>query len=81
MELAALVADEQDPEKLSELVKEIDQLLAEKQDRLGRTHFLPNLRSRAQSRWQNCLGLTDGGLGALVTVISRYGPCDAGRDA
>ena len=39
MELAALVADEQDPEKLSELVKEIDQLLAEKQDRLGRTHL------------------------------------------
>jgi hypothetical protein len=39
MELAALVADEQDPEKLSELVKEIDQLLADKQDRLSRSHL------------------------------------------
>jgi hypothetical protein len=39
MELVAMVADEQDPEKLSELVKEIDQLLAEKQDRLNRLHL------------------------------------------
>jgi hypothetical protein len=36
MELAALAADEQDPEKLSELIGEIDRLLAEKQDRLAR---------------------------------------------
>jgi hypothetical protein len=35
MELAAQVADE-DPEKLTELVLEIDRLLAEKQDRLNR---------------------------------------------
>jgi hypothetical protein len=35
MELAAKAADEQDPEKLSELVREIDQLLAEKLDRIG----------------------------------------------
>jgi hypothetical protein len=34
MELAVMAADEQDPQKLTELVKEIDQLLAEKQDRL-----------------------------------------------
>lgn len=34
MELAALAADEQDPEKLTELVREIDRLLAEKQARL-----------------------------------------------
>jgi len=39
MELVAMVADEQDPEKLSELVKEIDQLLAEKRDRLNRLHL------------------------------------------
>jgi hypothetical protein len=34
MQLAELAATEQDPERLSESVKEIDQLLAEKQDRL-----------------------------------------------
>jgi hypothetical protein len=39
MELASMAADEQDPEKLSELVREIDQLLAEKQDRLKRSHL------------------------------------------
>jgi hypothetical protein len=36
MELAAQAADEQDPEKLSVLVREIDRLLGEKQDRLNR---------------------------------------------
>lgn len=39
MELAELAAAEQDPKKLSELVKEIDQLLAQKQDRLNRLHL------------------------------------------
>jgi hypothetical protein len=34
MELAALAAQEQDSDKLIELTKEIDRLLAEKQDRL-----------------------------------------------
>jgi hypothetical protein len=34
MELAELAAAEQDPHKLSELVREIDRLLAEKMDRL-----------------------------------------------
>ena len=34
MELAAQAADEQDSEKLSELVREIDRLLGEKQNRL-----------------------------------------------
>jgi hypothetical protein len=34
MELAELAASEQDPEKLSALVQEIDRLLAEKQYRL-----------------------------------------------
>ena len=36
MELAALAADEQDPEKLTERVREIDRLLTEKPDRLDR---------------------------------------------
>jgi hypothetical protein len=35
MELAAQAADEQDPKKLSDLVREIDRLLGEKQDRLS----------------------------------------------
>jgi hypothetical protein len=35
MELAAQAADEQDPQRLSELVREIDRLLAEKLDRIG----------------------------------------------
>jgi hypothetical protein len=39
MELAELAAAEQDPEKLSELVLEIDQLLAEKMDRLARARI------------------------------------------
>ena len=34
MELAALAADEQDPKKLAELVKEIDELLEVKEKRL-----------------------------------------------
>jgi hypothetical protein len=38
MELAALAATEQDPEKLTELVHEIDRLLAEKMDRLRGVH-------------------------------------------
>lgn len=38
MELAAQAADEQDPDKLSALVLEIDRLLAEKQERLYREH-------------------------------------------
>jgi hypothetical protein len=36
MELAELAANEQDPERLTELAREIDRLLAEKQDRLSR---------------------------------------------
>jgi hypothetical protein len=39
MELAAMAVAEQDPQKLSALVKEIDQLLAEKQDRLTRSNL------------------------------------------
>jgi hypothetical protein len=39
MELAALAADEQDPDKLSEIIEEIDKLLAEKQDRLNRARI------------------------------------------
>jgi hypothetical protein len=35
-ELAAQAADEQDPEKLTQLVREIDRLLAEKQARISR---------------------------------------------
>jgi hypothetical protein len=34
MQLAEMAASEQDPEKLSKLVTEIDKLLAEKQERL-----------------------------------------------
>jgi hypothetical protein len=37
MELAELAAGEQDPDKLIELVTEIDRLLAEKQKRLEST--------------------------------------------
>jgi len=36
MELAELASREQDPQKLMELVTEINQLLAEKQERLDR---------------------------------------------
>jgi len=36
MELAELAANEQDPDKLLELTREIDRLLGEKQDRLNR---------------------------------------------
>jgi hypothetical protein len=36
MELCELAANEQDSQKLSELVAEIDRLLAEKQDRLSK---------------------------------------------
>jgi hypothetical protein len=36
MELAELASREQDPQKLMELVREINQLLAEKQARLNR---------------------------------------------
>jgi hypothetical protein len=36
MQLAELSASEQDPEKLSERVREIDRLLAEKMERLER---------------------------------------------
>jgi hypothetical protein len=36
MELAALATDKQDPEKLTELVREIDRLLAEKQARIAK---------------------------------------------
>jgi len=39
MELAAMTVAEQDPQKLSALVREIDQLLAEKQDRLTRSNL------------------------------------------
>ncbi len=35
MELAQLAAKEQDPDKLMELVREIDELLAQKQQRLN----------------------------------------------
>jgi hypothetical protein len=38
-QLCALAATEQDPKKLSALVLEIDQLLAEKQDRLDRARI------------------------------------------
>jgi hypothetical protein len=37
MQLAELAANEKDPERLSVLVKEINRLLAEKQDRLNKT--------------------------------------------
>jgi hypothetical protein len=37
MELATLAANEQDPDRLMARVKEIDQLLAEKQKRLDNT--------------------------------------------
>jgi hypothetical protein len=39
MQLAELAANEKDPEKLSALVKEINRLLAEKQDRLNRARI------------------------------------------
>ena len=39
MELAELAAGEQDPDKLTELVLEIDRLLAEKLDRLNRARI------------------------------------------
>lgn len=39
MELAAQAADEQDPHKLTELIDEIDRLLAEKLDRLNRARI------------------------------------------
>jgi hypothetical protein len=39
MELAELAANEQDPDKLIELVKELNRLLAEKQDRLDRARL------------------------------------------
>ncbi len=39
MELAELAANEQDGAKLLELTKEIDRLLAEKQDRLDRARI------------------------------------------
>ena len=39
MQLAELAANEKDPEKLSALVKEINRLLAEKQDRLNRAQI------------------------------------------
>jgi hypothetical protein len=39
MELAELAANEQDSDKLIELFKEIDHLLAEKQDRLDRARL------------------------------------------
>jgi hypothetical protein len=35
MEVAERIADEQDQEKLTELIQELDRLLAEKQDRLN----------------------------------------------
>jgi hypothetical protein len=39
MQLAEQAAIEQDPDKLSELIREIDRLLAEKQDRLNRARL------------------------------------------
>ena len=39
MQLAELAAHEKDPEKLAELVKEINRLLEEKQDRLKRARI------------------------------------------
>ena len=39
MELAELAANEQDPDKLLELTREIDRLLGEKQDRLNRARI------------------------------------------
>jgi|GEM_PF-6635289 len=41
MELAALAADEQDPQKLIALIQEIDQLLAEKQARIQKLTTSP----------------------------------------
>jgi hypothetical protein len=41
MELAALAAEEQDPQKLIALIQEIDQLLAEKQARLQKLAASP----------------------------------------
>ena len=41
MQLAALAATEQDPQKLSELIREIDRLLQEKQDRLNAKQIHP----------------------------------------
>jgi hypothetical protein len=42
MQLAAMAADEQDSDKLFELIREIDCLLAEKQDRLAQRVYHPN---------------------------------------
>jgi hypothetical protein len=41
MELAELAANEQDPDKLMELVREIEQLLTEKQNRLNGLRQIP----------------------------------------
>ena len=41
MELAELAANEQDPDKLMTLVREIDQLLTEKQNRLNGLRKIP----------------------------------------
>ena len=38
-ELCELAAKEQDPEKLHALVEEIDRLLQEKEERIGKHHF------------------------------------------
>jgi len=42
MELCAQAAVEQDPDKLHALVEEIDRLLQEKEDRLGKPHPFSN---------------------------------------
>jgi hypothetical protein len=41
MQLCEQAASEQDPQKLTELVREIDRLLGEKQDRLNRANSHP----------------------------------------
>jgi hypothetical protein len=43
MELAALASNEQDPKKLIELVREINDILAAKQDRLEHSGRAPEL--------------------------------------
>jgi hypothetical protein len=45
-QLCAQAAVEQDPQKLMELVKEIDRLLSEKQDRLNRETANKNVAKR-----------------------------------
>jgi hypothetical protein len=50
MELAEMAANEQDPSKLSDLMREINRLLDEKQERLNRNKFHRSLRNKVYLR-------------------------------